>query len=150
MKNRLGMICLLYIEDDRISAMIMQKFFEKVDSSGVAEAQHTDVSARLITRNAFRVDLAPDPFTALEKLQSYKYDLVLMDINLGDDELDGVELLHRLRKMEDYQHTPVFAVTSYAMPEDRSRFLELGFDRYFSKPVEQHAIVRAVCEELEL
>ena len=38
------------------------------------------------------------------------------------------------------------AVTSYAMPGDRQRFLDAGFDAYFSKPINKQAIIEGVKE----
>jgi CheY-like chemotaxis protein len=60
----------------------------------------------------------------------------LMDINLGDPEKDGVYYLKELRKTR-YQKKPIVAVTAYAMSGDRERFMDAGFDEYFSKPIEK-------------
>jgi CheY-like chemotaxis protein len=65
-----------------------------------------------------------------------EYDLILMDINLGDPEKDGVYYLKELRKTR-YQKKPIVAVTAYAMSGDRERFMDAGFDEYFSKPIEK-------------
>ena len=69
-------------------------------------------------------------------------DLVLMDIELPD--IDGVEVLSRLRANERTASIPVLAVTAQAMHGDRERFLSAGFDGYMSKPVDVVELVRAV------
>ena len=56
-----------------------------------------------------------------------------MDINLGEDTLDGIQTMNKIREMPDRQSMKIFAIT-YAMPDDKDRFLNLGFDQYFSKP----------------
>jgi two-component system, cell cycle response regulator DivK len=60
-------------------------------------------------------------------------DLVLMDIQLPD--VDGVDVLRRLRTDDRTAAIPVLAVTAQAMQGDRERFLAAGFDGYISKPV---------------
>jgi two-component system cell cycle response regulator DivK len=69
-------------------------------------------------------------------------DLVLMDIRLPD--IDGVEVLGRLRADERTVDIPVVAVTAQAMEGDRERFLATGFAEYLSKPVEIRVLVAAV------
>lgn len=70
---------------------------------------------------------------AIEKAGEQQYDLFLVDINLGKG-ISGDQLIHLIRKMPQYEHVPMIAVTAYAMPGDRDRFLAEGFDAYVSKP----------------
>ena len=70
--------------------------------------------------------------------------LVLMDIQLPD--MDGREVLRRLRADERTAALPVLALTAQAMHGDRERFLEAGFDGYLSKPVDIDELVRTVGE----
>lgn len=60
-------------------------------------------------------------------------DLVIMDIRLHD--LDGIEILNRIRQDQRLRNTPVIAVTANAMAGDREKYLEAGFDEYISKPI---------------
>ena len=113
---------ILYVEDDEINAFILTKFLE------------TD----------FDIAVAPDGEQCLSLLQQQHYDLILMDINLGKGKMDGVQTMKKLKELPEYQDTPVFAVTSYAMPEDQEKFLQEGFDAYFSKPVDKSHIVQAI------
>ena len=74
-------------------------------------------------------------------------DLVLMDIQLPD--IDGVEVLGRLRASDRTTSLPVLALTAQAMEGDRERFLAAGFDGYLSKPVNVTdfvATVKRYCE----
>jgi two-component system cell cycle response regulator DivK len=68
--------------------------------------------------------------------------LVLMDIRLPD--MDGVEVLSRLRMDERTASIPVLAVTAQAMKGDRERFKEAGFDGYVSKPVDIDKLLATV------
>ena len=60
--------------------------------------------------------------------------IVLMDVRLPD--LDGVEVLRRIRTDARTASLPVVAVTAQAMDGDRERFLRAGFDGYLPKPVD--------------
>lgn len=61
-------------------------------------------------------------------------DLVLMDIRLPDG--DGVTALEQLRADTRTESLTVVALTASAMPDDRQRLLEAGFNGYMSKPID--------------
>jgi len=63
-------------------------------------------------------------------------DIVLMDIHLRESEVDGVQIMNFLKKKYPESKTSYIAVTGYAMPNDKERFLEHGFDGYLAKPVD--------------
>jgi len=71
----------------------------------------------------------------IHQASQYLFDFVLLDINLGNDEMDGCDVLHFLRSTNRYKTKPIFAVTAFALPHDEARFLDEGFDDYFSKPL---------------
>jgi two-component system cell cycle response regulator DivK len=84
---------------------------------------------------------------AIELAAEHAPDLVLMDIQLPD--VDGVNVLRRLRADERTAAIPVLAVTAQAMHGDRERLLAAGFDGYVSKPLnirELISIVRQHCD----
>ncbi len=60
-------------------------------------------------------------------------DLVLMDVQLPG--MDGVEALHALRADPSTASLRIVALTSFAMKEDRARYLASGFDGYLAKPI---------------
>jgi CheY-like chemotaxis protein len=69
-------------------------------------------------------------------------DLVLMDLGLPG--IDGSESLRRLRATPSTAAVPVVAVTAYAMPQDRERTLQAGFDGYLTKPIDIRALPNQV------
>lgn len=73
--------------------------------------------------------------------------LVLLDIRLPD--MDGVEVLSRLRMDERTARMPVLAVTAQAMKGDSERFKEAGFDGYLSKPVDIDELLATVEQHCE-
>jgi two-component system, cell cycle response regulator DivK len=81
---------------------------------------------------------------AFDLAAEHRPDLVLMDIQLPD--IDGVEMLRRLRADERTSSISVLAVTAQAMQGDRERFLAAGFDGYLSKPVDVVEFIGSVSE----
>lgn len=78
---------------------------------------------------------------AIEKFQSNsRIDLVLLDIQLPL--LDGFGVFGELRKLNPNQK--IIALTAYAYPEDRSRFLRFGFDDYISKPIDFSSTIEII------
>ncbi len=78
-------------------------------------------------------DTALDAEAALALAQRQLYDAVFLDINLGGAR-DGVDVLRELRMLPGYERVLMVAVTAYAMPGDKERFLAVGFDAYLGKP----------------
>jgi len=70
---------------------------------------------------------------ALQNLEQEQPDLILMDISLP--EMDGPEVLKKLRQQETMQAVPVIALTAHAMKGDREKYLALGFNDYITKPI---------------
>ena len=70
---------------------------------------------------------------ALAALSVDPPDLILLDISLP--EMDGQEVLEKIRRMDGLSDVPVSALTAHAMVGDRERFLAVGFDEYISKPI---------------
>lgn len=75
---------------------------------------------------------ATDGNTALSLAQLYQPSLILLDILLPD--LNGIEVVQRLRKIPQTQSTPIVAVTALAKEEDCNRIRAAGCDDYITKP----------------
>lgn len=80
------------------------------------------------------VDTAPDRETALEMVANTQYDLILMDIGLGDGP-DGFEVTDQIKKQNNLNNqTPVMAITARGEPEYRDKAIKHGIIGYFNKP----------------
>ena len=71
---------------------------------------------------------------ALEIVADQDVDLILLDIRMP--EMDGLEVLRRLRLMHPPEALPVIMVTAMAATEDVVTALELGANDYVTKPVD--------------
>ncbi len=88
---------------------------------------------RVLLRDHYQVVEYETGAQAWAGLQERPPDLVLMDLALPD--LEGAELLQRIRSSPQLKHLPVIAVTAQAMTGDRERFLGMGFTDYVTKPI---------------
>jgi len=81
---------------------------------------------------------------AVKMLRSFTADIVVSDIAMPGE--DGYALMRRLREIEPElgRHIPTMALTAYGRPEDRSRILASGFQKYIQKPVEPVELARAI------
>lgn len=70
---------------------------------------------------------------ALREIPLSVPDLVLIDISLPD--MNGTELLKRLRDQAAMAGVPMVAISAHALPGEREEARAAGFDAYFSKPV---------------
>ncbi len=71
---------------------------------------------------------------ALETVENADIDLILLDMQLP--EMDGLEVLARLKEKPETSKIPVIAVTAHAMIGDKERFLEAGCVDYIAKPID--------------
>ena len=92
------------------------------------------VITKMLEREGHLVDIACNGLEALDKHLTNTYDLILMDIQMP--EMDGIETTRRIREREGTRvHTPIAAVTAFALNGDRERFLAMGMDEYLPKPM---------------
>jgi CheY-like chemotaxis protein len=94
---------------------------------------------RVILESLYQVTDYENGFLALEGLQKEKPDLVLLDVSLP--ELDGTEVLRKIRSDQRLRDLPVIALTAHAMAGDREKFISAGFDDYVTKPIVDEALL---------
>jgi PAS domain S-box-containing protein len=90
------------------------------------------------------VETLASPARVLEHLdQSNPHVLV---IDLGMPEMDGFELISRIRASPDprIRNLPAAALTAFARSEDRTKALEKGFEMHLAKPVDPGELVASV------
>ena len=87
----------------------------------------------LALRPGLQLQTAELPSQGIELARLRPPDLVLLDINMP--EMDGYQLLSRLRAEPQLAHVPMVAISADAMPNAVERGLEAGFDAYLTKPL---------------
>ena len=101
-----------------------------------------ELARYLLHASGHTVDCASAGHTGIARARAAQPDLVLSDIGMPD--IDGYEVLRRLRADPACRHIPIVALTAYSMPGDQARALSSGFNGYLSKPVDPETFVRQV------
>ena len=67
----------------------------------------------------------------------YDYDLIVLDLMLPD--IDGLEVLRRLRTAK--VQTPILILSGLSQPDDKVKALTLGADDYLTKPFDKQELI---------
>ena len=102
---------------------------------------------RHLLGSRFDVKLVDTVEGALELAANERFDLFLLDINLGESRT-GLDLLGLLRQMPAYGATPAVACTAYAGEGFREHFLASGFTEYVDKPFSRPILMGAIEQAL--
>jgi len=98
---------------------------------------------RVILESLYDVVEYETGFAALEGLPKGMPDVILLDISLP--EMDGTEVLRRIRADGQLRALPVIALTAHAMSGDREKYLATGFNDYVTKPiVDENVLLDAI------
>jgi len=100
---------------------------------------------RAILEGEYRLAGASDGTEGLKKASALKPKVILLDLSLPD--MEGFEVLKKLKENPATKDIPVAAVTARAMKGDRRRALEAGCKAYVTKPVDPDEM-RSVLERL--
>ena len=73
-------------------------------------------------------------------------DFVILDIQLPD--INGLEVLKRIRANPAGKTVPIIAMTSYAMSGDKERLLQAGCTAYIEKPIDPMLVVKQIQQVL--
>src|SRR6267378_2311755 len=104
------------------------------------------LTASVLGREGFEVDIAGTSEQALEHLRDRLPDLILMDIQLPG--MDGLALTRRLKADPATANITVIALTAHAMSGDREQTLAAGCAGYISKPIDTRTFGSQVREFL--
>jgi CheY-like chemotaxis protein len=98
---------------------------------------------RLLGRDIFAVTVCSKRDEVLARMrQRPPPDIMMLDLQLPD--LNGFDLLQKLKSHPQLKLMPVVVVTADAKPESVMRGLALGADGYITKPFDHNVLVRGV------
>jgi PAS domain S-box-containing protein len=102
------------------------------------------LAVRLLEKRGHQVTVANNGREVLERVREESFDVVLMDVQMP--EMDGYEATARIREQERATgaHTPILALTAYAMEGDEQRCLVAGMDGYVPKPLQPGTLFQAI------
>ncbi len=116
-----GRLNILLIEDNPLNIEVVERFLASVA----------------------KVTYARDGDSALQKVASQNFDILLIDINLGHG-MNGVEVLEHIRRLDRYKSIPAVALTGYASAANKRDFLLKGFTNYLPKPFDKRALLNLI------
>lgn len=99
----------------------------------------SDIIKFNLTKEGFEVETAYDGEEAVEKVESYDPDLMILDLMLPKK--DGLEVAREVRQTHDM---PIIMVTAKDTEIDKVLGLEMGADDYVTKPFSNRELVARV------
>lgn len=91
-----------------------------------------DLVRRSLVEHGYAVDLAHTTPSAIEAIEIESFDLVILDLMLGDRARGGMEVCRRLRQLSP--HTPVLMLTALDSLHTKVEAMDSGADDYLVKP----------------
>lgn len=101
-----------------------------------------------ILRNHVRVFTANNGRQALELLEKENLQLILSDIMMP--EMDGIELLKRVKSNKQWRNLPVILLSARVGEEEKIESYEIGADDYLVKPFSSKELISRVKSHLSL
>ncbi len=104
------------------------------------------LAVELLKKLQFKVDVADNGQQALEKAKAFRYDAILMDVQMPI--MNGFEATRLIRKLTQYDTVPIIAMTAAALVEDQTACLQAGMDDFVAKPIEISQLVRVLKKQV--
>ena len=100
----------------------------------------------LLTASGYELVEATTGEEGLDRAESERPDLILMDIQLPG--IDGYEVTRRIKANPGLRHIPIIVVTSYALSGDDKKAFAAGCDGYVTKPFSPRLLLAKIREYL--
>jgi two-component system, cell cycle response regulator DivK len=97
---------------------------------------------RFLEKFGYRAIQASTGMEGFEMALQKRPDFIILDIQLPD--IEGTEVLRKIRSSEIGNSIPVIAMTSYAMSGDRERLLAAGCNGYIEKPIDPERVISQI------
>lgn len=92
---------------------------------------------------------ALNSIVAYELAEKIEFDAIIIDLFLGDESPDGIEVFQNIRKNQPEKCVNI-ALTSSLRPADRVNMLKEGFEYHFQKPISKNDLINAIEKRSEL
>lgn len=97
-----------------------------------------EVTQSLLTKKGFEVEINTNWEQALQKIETFKPQIILLDVFLND--VDGLDICKQLKAMPDTRHIPVLIFSAYPRVAE-SVIYEYGADDFIAKPFEVNDLI---------
>jgi two-component system cell cycle response regulator DivK len=101
-----------------------------------------DIMAQMLELSGYQVAVANDGVDGVAQAQSWKPDLVLMDLRMP--RMDGFEAIRALRSDPATADIPIIAISAWASAKHKERAIEAGANEHFTKPVDLTRLLETI------
>lgn len=101
----------------------------------------------ILELNQYTVIQAETGMSGFQIADEKQPDFIILDIQLPD--INGFNVLEKIRANNNTATIPVIAMTSYAMTGDKAKFLAAGCDGYLEKPIDAALVVQQIKQALK-
>lgn len=105
-------------------------------------AVNLDLLEQELTEEGYVIERAGDGLEALDKVDSFAPDVILLDYVMP--RMDGVEVVKRLKAHDRHKMIPVILLTAKGSQEDKIKGLDAGADDYVVKPFDRFELLARV------
>jgi two-component system, sensor histidine kinase and response regulator len=112
------------------------------------EPNNFDVIQTLLGTEAYTFNYASSGQRALDRLDRFHPDLILLDVMMPD--LDGIEVCRRIRALPKWQSVPIILVTALTDRAELARCMSTGADDFLIKPIDRLKLSARVSSILRL
>ena len=96
----------------------------------------------ILERKGFGVQAAYNGIEVFSRLEEQKPDLIILDIMMP--QMNGLEVLTRLKGTADYLSIPVILLTAKYQPKDVVEGYKLGANYYITKPFTSAQLINGI------
>ena len=108
------------------------------------EASIRDLLAKTLALADYKVDVAPDGRTALERMRMYPYDLLIADLKMPG--MDGLTVIREAKRYK--VDLPVIIITGFSTESSAIEAVNLGVAGYLTKPFRVPQVLAAAAKAL--
>ena len=102
----------------------------------------------LLRQHGAHVTTMTSGAAALEYATHGNFELLISDI--GMPEIDGLEMIRRLRKQSRHAKVPAVALTGFNSPEDIEQIYTAGYTAYLTKPIDFEDMLKVVSKAVQV
>lgn len=102
----------------------------------------------LFSQRGAHVTTATSGAAALEYATDGQFELVISDI--GMPEIDGLEMIRRLRKQTRHARVPAVALTGFTTAEDIQEIYMAGYNAHLCKPIDFELMLKVVAKAVHV
>ncbi|MCJ8269934.1 MAG: response regulator, partial [Psychrosphaera sp.] len=134
-------------QQNQISAPVIEKSPLRVLAVDDNEA-NLKLITTLLLELVDTVEVTRNGAEALALCSIKSFDMIFMDIQMPI--MDGITACQQIKGSSSNKNIPIIAVTAHALSGEKERLLEVGFDGYLTKPIDEQVLSQSIIEYTRL